>query len=100
MNIKENTLSKHRKLVDELIEQRKYKDALEISSKYPIGLKNSKTYVITKMRLLSKYVIKPKDLETLSSISKPNPHYKSSNPMILFLEDEVSHKFKVNPKYI
>jgi len=100
MRIKNETLAKYRVIVDEFIRQGKYKESLEISSKYPIGKHHTKTYVICKSRLLSQYLIQSKDLDSLSSVIKPNPHFKSSPPMVLFSEDEVKLKFKLKPKYV
>jgi len=94
MNIKKETVEKFRIQVEKLTSEKKFKEALAIASRYPLGHQNEKSYVICKSRLVDTYEIGETDLETISCIIKPNPHYKKAN-MYLYLEDEVRLKFKI-----
>jgi len=97
MRIKKETIEKYRKQVDQLIEQNRFKEALEISSKYPLGYNYHKGYVICKTRLMDQFHIQEKELDTLNFIEKKNPHY-SSQSMYLYLEDEVRMKFNIKSR--
>lgn len=99
MNIKKETIEKFRIQVDSLVMEKKFQEALEIASKYPLGVGHEKSYVICKSRLLDTYEIGSADLDSISCVIKPNPHYKNAN-MYLFLEDEVKLKFKVKSRGI
>lgn len=94
MNIKQETIQKFRNEVKELINQSKFKEALDIASRYPLKINENDGFVITKTRLLNQYNIKESDLDSLSSVEKNNPYYKTSAKMILYLEAEVSTKFR------
>lgn len=97
MNIKLETINMYREQVDQLIDKKKFKEALEISSRYPLSLNYHKKYVICKTRLLDEYKINERDLESLNCVVKKNPHY-SSQVMYLYLEDEVQIKFNKRKK--
>jgi hypothetical protein len=89
MRIKQTTIDNYRLQVEKLINEKKWSEALDISSRYPLG----NGYVICKTRLKSKYKISEEDLLTLTKVEKKNPHYSSANSMVLFLEPEVNERF-------
>ena len=91
MRINQSTIDRYRLGVDVLISLKRWEEALSIASRYPLG----DGYVICKTRLKSKYKISDEDLTSLSQVFKNNPHYSSTNRMILFLEDEVKERFKL-----
>jgi hypothetical protein len=94
MNIKKDTIEKYRLQVEELICQNKFKDALNLASRFPLKTNSDNGFVITKTRLLSQYKIKASDLSSLCFVEKDNPYYKVAPKMILFLEAEVKMKFQ------
>ncbi len=95
MNIKKETIEKHRRDIQDLIEKGEFKKGLEIASKYPFNGSGKEGFVITKTRLLNQYDLTKDDLLTLNFIEKDNPHYKGANKMTLYFEPEVKSKFKL-----
>jgi ribosomal protein S13 len=89
MNIKHSTIEKLRNQVDNLIETGNFKSALDIASRYPLGIGSSKSYVICKSRLINEYKVSEIDLNKLNVIERKNPHYSSAANMKLYLEAEV-----------
>ena len=94
MNIKQSTIEKYQKVVNELIDSKDWEKALELASRFVPG----KGYIIGKTRLKSEYKIKEEDLKTLSHKIKKNPRYTSAAEMVLFLEAEVKEKFHTKKK--
>lgn len=64
MNINLVTIKKHKQNCLELIEKGCFEEALNIASKYPLGL------VICKTRLLNKYCILNEELDDLCMVEK------------------------------
>jgi len=100
MNIKAATIEKYRNQVDVLIQNGNFKSALDIASRYPLGVGSTKSYVICKTRLLNEYNVSEGDLNALNVIEKKNPHYSSAANMKLYLEAEVQSLFKLRKKKI
>lgn len=98
MNIKISTIEKFRNQVDNLIETGNFKSALDIASRYPLGIGSSKSYVICKSRLINEYKISEIDLNKLNVVEKKNPHYSKASAMKLYLEEEVRLKFPLKEK--
>ena len=92
MNINVDTIKKYKQNCLELIEKGCFGEALNIASKYPIGL------VISKTRLLNQYCIPNEQLDDLCMVEKKNPHYGIASSMKLYLEDEVRLKFSLKSK--
>lgn len=92
MNINDDTIKKYKQNCLELIEKGSFEEALNLASKYPLGL------VICKTRLLNQYCIPNKQLDGLCMVVKKNPHYSIASPMQLYLEDEVKSKFSLKTK--
>ncbi len=64
MNINLDTIKKHKQNCLELIKKRCFEEALNIASKYPLGL------VICKTRLLNQYCIPNEELDDLCMVEK------------------------------
>lgn len=64
MNINLDTIKKHKQNCLELIEKGCFEEALNIASKYPLGL------VICKTRLLNQYCIPYEELDDLYMVEK------------------------------
>lgn len=88
MNINLDTIKKHKQNCLELIKKGCFEEALNIASKYPLGL------VICKTRLLNQYCIPNEELDDLCMVEKKNPHYGIASPMKLYLEDAVRLRFQ------
>lgn len=95
MQIRRDTIEKYILQVEDLIRCQRFKEALDIASRYPLKLDDGIGYVITKTRLLNQYKIRPDELALLNFVEKKNPHYSSAPKMILFLEQEVETKFEL-----
>jgi len=89
MYIKQSTIEKYQKLVDELIVAKNWEEALELASRFLPG----KGYVICKTRLFAEYKVSNDDLTNIAHKIKRNPHFSNASDMILFLEAEVKEKF-------
>ncbi len=94
MNINNDTIKKYKQNCMELIEKGCFDQALNIASKYPLGL------IICKTRLLNEYCIPKDQLEVLCKVEIENPHYGIASPMKLYLEDEVRLRFSLKVKRI
>jgi hypothetical protein len=92
MNIKVDAIKKYKQNCLELIKKGSFEEALNIASKYPLGL------IICKKRLLNEYCMPKDKLEVLCMVEKKNPHYSTASPMKLYLEDEVRLKFQLKIK--
>ena len=94
MNINLDTIKKYKQNCLELIEKGCFEEALNIASKYPLGLVKRKT------RLLNQYCIPNEELDDLCLVKKKNPHYGIASPMKLYLEDNVRLRFSTKVKRI
>ena len=66
MNIKQSTIEKYQKVVNELIDAKDWGEALELASRFLPG----KGYIICKTRLKSEYKIKEEDLKNFGEQNK------------------------------
>lgn len=102
MKLKQTTIDYHRIIVEHLINNGNYQDALLLAAKHPrksrLGYENS--LLISKTTLLREYEISWDELNVLNHIVKDNPFYKhNGGKMTLFLASEVDQKFKKKSKY-
>lgn len=94
MNIKEKKIKFYIKKVDDYISNKKFVEALNIATKYP--LENG--YVICQTRALDEFKVKKEDLQYVHHIEKDNPHYKTASRMKIFLIVELESLFKKREK--
>ena len=92
-------LAKRRAIVEKLIAERKYEEALDYAAGRFLNERPYIQYTIAKTRLLREYQIKESQLDDLLCNELDNPYYRTGPPMCVFLIAEVREKFKLKPKW-